>query len=209
MNIDIWFNLLATSFFISLSPGAGAITTMNQSLCHGFKKSLYTIAGLQVGWAIQIFIVSIGIGTLITSNEVMFSVLKWSGIIYLIMLGLQQVKHKANHDGLHYALHPAHLHRKSHFFKAVFISLTNIKATLFLILFIHIFINPDAYRLDQIFIVLATMLFADKLVMLGYAGLSLYLKKTIKNDKIHYLNQFSGLMLILIGTSIAYQTHKF
>ncbi len=210
MSIELWFNLLFTSLFISISPGAGAITTMNQSICYGFRKSLYTIAGLQTGWAIQIIIVSFGIGTLIESSTFILSALKWSGVVYLLILGIQQWIHKDDYINLNDTLKSAKFNGNIQFLKAILINLTNIKATLFLILFIPIFITtPNSYNAEQIFIVVCTMVFADTVVMIGFANLSNYIKKYINKDKVQYLHKFSGLALILIGISIAYQINDF
>jgi len=41
--------------------------------------------------------------------------------------------------------------------------------------------------------------------MLGYATLTGYIKKWINNDRIKYLNRFTGTVLILIEISIGYQ----
>ncbi|MBT6359807.1 MAG: LysE family transporter, partial [Candidatus Thioglobus sp.] len=100
MNLDTWLSLLIASFFISLSPGAGAITTINQSIRYGFKKSIYTIMGLQVGYGVQIVFVSIGIGLLVASNAFLFASIKWLGVVYLVALGIQQWTSKSEYVDL-------------------------------------------------------------------------------------------------------------
>lgn len=203
MSIEMWFSLLLTSLMISISPGAGAVTTMNQSVHYGFRKSLYTVTGLQIGWAIQIIVVSIGVGTILTSNSLLLSVFKWIGVIYLLILGWQQFRDSFDQEEFGKSGENSTFNGKSSLIKAIFINLTNIKATLFLVLFIPIFINPESPSFDQFFLLLATMVFADIVVMTGYSGMSYYLKKLIRNNKIHYIKKASGIMLIIIAISIA------
>lgn len=129
MNLDTWLSLIVASFFISLSPGAGAITTINQSIRYGFKKSLYTIIGLQVGYGVQIVLVSIGIGFFINSNAFLFASIKWIGVVYLVVLGLQQWITKPEHIDLAHNQTAKKFTAYKHFLKASFINLLNLKAT--------------------------------------------------------------------------------
>lgn len=157
MNLDIWLSLLIASFFISLSPGAGAITTINQSIRYGFKKSIYTIMGLQVGYGVQIVFVSIGIGLLVTSNAFLFASIKWLGVVYLVALGIQQWTSKSEYVDLAHNQTTKKFTAYKHFLKASFINLLNLKATVFLIIFIPLFIQPELDQTNQISIILITI----------------------------------------------------
>ncbi len=205
MNLDTWLSLLIASFFISLSPGAGAITTINQSIRYGFKKSIYSIMGLQVGYGVQIVLVSIGIGLLVTSNEFLFTSIKWLGVVYLVALGIQQWVSKSEHVDLAHNQSTKKFTAYSHFLKAGFINLLNLKATVFLIIFVPLFIQTELDQINQVSIILATLLMVDVVIMLGYATLASYVGKWIENDKIKYLNRTTGTVLILVGISIGYQ----
>jgi homoserine/homoserine lactone efflux protein len=205
MNLDTWLSLIVASFFISLSPGAGAITTINQSIRYGFKKSLYTIIGLQVGYGVQIVLVSIGIGFFINSNAFLFASIKWIGVVYLVVLGLQQWITKPEHIDLAHNQTAKKFTAYKHFLKASFINLLNLKATVLLIVFIPLFIQPELNQINQVSIILVTLLMVDIVIMLGYATLASYAGKWIENDKVKYLNRFTGTVLILVGLSIGYQ----
>ncbi|MDB2589800.1 LysE family transporter [Candidatus Thioglobus sp.] len=205
MSIETWVSLIVASFFISLSPGPGAITTINQSIRYGFKKSLYTIIGLQIGYGVQIVFVSIGIGLFITSNEFLFAAIKWVGVVYLVVLGLQQWLAKPEYVDLAYNQTGEKFTAYKHFLKASFINLLNLKATVFLIIFIPLFIQPELDQSSQISIIVVTLLVVDIFIMLGYATLSNYIRKWVDNDKVKYLNRFTGAVLILVGLSIGYQ----
>lgn len=80
---------------ISVSPGAGAVVSMNYGLKYGLKKSYPAIFGLQVGYLIQTFIVVIGLGAIIAKSVLIFTIIKWIGVAYLLYLGLGKIFEKA------------------------------------------------------------------------------------------------------------------
>jgi homoserine/homoserine lactone efflux protein len=49
MQLDIWLTMLVASILISVSPGAGAVVSMNYGLKYGLKRSYAAIMGLQMG----------------------------------------------------------------------------------------------------------------------------------------------------------------
>jgi homoserine/homoserine lactone efflux protein len=205
MSFDIWFSLWISSFFISISPGAGAITTINQSVCYGFKKSLYTIAGLQLGWGIQIILVSLGIGAFIVSHPMLFLCIKWMGVVYLVILGVQQWIMQSKKEDFQNTGITEHFNGFRHFMKALLINLLNLKATLFLLVFIPLFIQIENSKTVQISIILGTLVMTDMLVMAGYASASSIIRYRAENKTLFYLNRISGAVLILVGLSMAYR----
>ena len=76
MNFDIWLTMLVASIVISVSPGAGAVVSMNYGLKYGLKRSYAAIFGLQMGLFIQTFIVVVGLGSLIMSSLMLFNIIK-------------------------------------------------------------------------------------------------------------------------------------
>ncbi|WP_242495591.1 LysE family transporter [Salinicola tamaricis] len=68
MTFGIWLTFLLAACLVSLSPGAGAINTMNSGMTHGVRATLPTILGLQLGYAIQILVVAVGLGALLASS---------------------------------------------------------------------------------------------------------------------------------------------
>jgi len=206
MYIDVWLSLLTTAFFISISPGPGAVNTINQSIQYGFKNSLVSIAGLQFGWFIQIVVVSAGIGAIIMSSPVLFNFVKWAGVIYIIALGIQQWLFKLNHFDFSLSTDLIKFNSKKEFWKACAVNLVNLKATIFLLTFIPLFINNQGSKVLQLSVIATTLVLVDILVMLSYAGLS-HKFRLLFNDanKIKWLNRLTGTVLIFIGLSMAYQ----
>ncbi len=49
MEFNIWLTMSIASIALSVSPGAGAVVSMNYGLKYGFKKAYPAIFGLQAG----------------------------------------------------------------------------------------------------------------------------------------------------------------
>ena len=90
MDFSTWLSFFAASWAISLSPGAGAIAAMSAGLNHGFKRGYFTTFGLVLGILTQVLLVGIGLGALIASSSLAFTLVKWLGVAYLVWLGIQQ-----------------------------------------------------------------------------------------------------------------------
>ena len=181
---------------ISVSPGAGAVVSMNYGLKYGLKKSYPAIFGLQVGYLIQTFIVVIGLGAIIAKSVLIFTIIKWIGVAYLVYLGLGKIFEKAQlvDDEEHLNSYSA----KKAFLNSSLINLTNIKATIFLVAFIPQFINPNESIFLQFIIIGATLSVVDIFVMTGYSSMASKLKFLLKDVKaIKIQNRITGSLLIL------------
>ncbi len=196
MDLNVYITLLLASIAISLSPGAGAVVSMNHGIKYGLKKSYPAIFGLQVGYIIQTFIVVVGLGALIAKSVILFNIIKWIGVAYLVYLGLSNFFKKVEAIDNQNRLND-YCAKKS-FVNASLINLTNTKATVFLVAFIPQFLNPNESLLIQFIIIGITLCLVDILVMTGYSGLASklsFLVKDVKAMKIQ--NRITGIFLIL------------
>lgn len=203
MDFNIWLTLLLSSALISISPGAGAVLTMNSGLNFGLKKSYATIFGLQLGYLAQAFVVIIGIGAIIVKSVFLFNLVKWAGVLYLIYLGLSKIIEKVvvTDDKKQTKSYNA----KKAFISASLINLTNPKATVFLVAFIPQFLTPEKSLWVQFAIIGITLCLVDIAVMTGYATLTSKLSKFIHDKKaLKIQNIITGIFLILAATFLSF-----
>ncbi|MCG8427228.1 MAG: homoserine/homoserine lactone efflux protein [Chromatiales bacterium] len=181
MNIDIWFAFFLAAVLISLSPGAGAVNTMSNGMRYGVRQTLPAILGLQLGFGIQIVLVGIGLGALIASSNLAFSIIKWIGVVYLIWLGYSKFREAP------LSLTSVATRQESakvKFWKAVLVNITNPKATIFLVALFPQFLDPTSDRqFEQFAIMGSTLLVVDTAVMLGYATLAANLTRWMKSER--------------------------
>lgn len=202
MFFGVWLTFLMAAFFISISPGAGAISTMNSGMRHGVRASLPTIMGLQLGYGVQILVVAVGLGALLASSTTAFSLVKWVGIAYLLWLGIQKWR---SHDALQLEQGQS-LSPKQQFWQSALVNLTNPKASVFLVALFPQFLSsksPASYEW-QLLVMGATLIVVDILVMLCYATLASQFKKFINSpERMRWMNRVFGSFFILAALMLA------
>ena len=200
MELTVWLGLLASALFISISPGPGAIFSISQGTQYGFKRAMFSVAGLQLGLISQILFLLLGLGVLINQFPSVFIFIKFLGMLYLIVLGVLQWRKKieqiaTNEDHNSQAFNPL---------KAVlqgfFVNLTNIKGTVFFLALIPLFIDLTALKLSTCIIFTSTLIVIDLIVMAGYVTLAQVSKALLADPKkILWQNRLTGSTLILVG----------
>lgn len=195
MELEVWFTLFLAAIAISVSPGAGAVVSMNYGIKYGLKKSYSAILGLQTGLFIQIFIVVIGLGALIAKSVLIFNIVKWIGVAYLVYLGLSKIFEKV--EVIDEDAHINNYNAKKAYITSTLINITNPKATVFLVAFLPQFLNPNESLWFQFFIISSTLVTVDIIVMTGYSSMASKLKFLIKDVKAMKIqNRITGSFLI-------------
>lgn len=202
MELNIWLTMLIASIALSVSPGAGAVVSMNYGLKYGLKKSYPAIFGLQTGLLIQTFVVVIGLGSIISKSVMLFTIIKWIGVIYLIFLALSKIFEKV--EALDEEEQINQYSSKKAYISATLINLTNIKSIVFLVAFIPQFLNPNASMWIQFVIISLTLCIVDIIVMTGYSTLASKLKFLVKDVKAMKIqNRITGAFLLLAAAFVS------
>lgn len=202
MQFDLWITLVLAGIAISVSPGAGAVVSMNYGLKYGLKKSYATIFGLQLGLLAQTFIVVIGLGALIIKSVLLFNIIKYVGVIYLVYLGLSKIFEKVEINEEIEKIDKYNM--KKAFLTATLINLTNPKATIFLVAFIPQFLNPNESLWIQFIIISITLCVIDIIVMTGYSSLASKLKFLVKDAKAMKIqNRVTGAFLLIAALFVS------
>ena len=200
MDLTVWLGLLASALFISISPGPGAIFSISQGTQYGFKRSLFSVIGLQLGLMSQIIFLLFGLGVLIDQFPAIFKVIKAVGMIYLIALGIMQWLKKIEQISTSKEVLQSSFSPLKGLFQGFFVNLTNIKGTVFFLALIPLFIDLTALKISTCVIFIATLIGVDLIVMTGYTMLA-EISKSLLSDpkKILWQNRVTGLTLIFVG----------
>ncbi|UXI01377.1 homoserine/homoserine lactone efflux protein [Photobacterium sp. TY1-4] len=201
MSVEIWFAYLATAVVFSLAPGSGTVNSISNGMVYGWRKSLASILGLQVGLGIHILLVGVGLGAIVAQSATAFTMIKWVGVVYLIWLGIQKWREPAPTAaaGAKGGASAWQLFRR-----AVLVNLTNPKSIVFLVALFPQFIDPNGSQSGQLMVLGITTLVIDALVMLGYVTLSSKLTGYLRSGKVMGgLNRVFGSMFIGCGALLA------
>ena len=203
MTLHVWLAFIVAALLISLSPGAGAISCMASGMRYGYRRSLPNIAGMQLGVALQLVVVGIGLGALLATSTLAFNLVKGFGVAYLCYLGWQQFRSEAQAVSLAEADAAAGTPRAL-FVQGFLVNASNPKATIFLLAVLPQFIDPHAPPLSQYLICMATLTVVDIIVMSAYALFASRVLRLLREPRqIRWMNRGFGALFILAGGFLA------
>ena len=146
--------VLATVALIAL-PGPNVALIVANSVAHGRRYGLLTVAGTSSAMVPQLVLtVASMTGVLLTLSEV-FEWLRWLGVAYLVVLGVQALRAPAV-DLTRVAAEPKS--PRAIFLRGFLVSLTNPKTLLFYGAFFPQFIAPTGDPARQLVLLSATFL---------------------------------------------------
>lgn len=88
----------AVSLAVIAVPGPSVLFAVSRAVASGRRVALLTVLGNASGLFVQVVIVALGLGMLVTGSELAYAVLKAAGATYLIWLGMSALRHR--HDAL-------------------------------------------------------------------------------------------------------------
>jgi homoserine/homoserine lactone efflux protein len=203
MDFSVWLAFFAASWAISLSPGAGAVAAMSSGLNHGFRRGYFTTFGLVLGILTQLVLVGAGLGALIASSALAFTLVKWAGVAYLVWLGIQQWRAPAkplvasNTDA-------ALATRRDLVLRGWIVNALNPKGTVFLLAVVPQFLDLGRGLAPQYAVIGATLCFTDLVVMAGYTALAARVLTALRSERqIRLLNKTFGSLFVIAGALLA------
>lgn len=200
MNWNMWLAFLAAAVVIAVSPGPGAVLSMATGLRHGYAVALRAILGLQTALLIQLAIVVLGLGAVLAASATAFLIVKIAGAGYLIWLGVRKWRAPVEllDDGA------AARDARGVYLQGVLVNLTNPKAIVFMVALVPQFIDPQLPQWPQFFIIAATMVGTDMVVMSCYALLAGRCRRWLRSQRMMKLqNRVFGGMFVAAGSLLA------
>lgn len=88
MEMDVWAAFAAACFIIAVIPGPGVATIVGFAFSSGLRTALASVAGMAIGNAIAMTLSLAGAAAILASSALAFTILKWIGAAYLIVIGL-------------------------------------------------------------------------------------------------------------------------
>lgn len=170
----MWLAFVGAAILIALSPGAGAIQSMATGLSHGVRRGYWSIFGLEIGLMLQLTLVAVGLGAIVTGSIVVFNVIKWVGVAYLLYLAVRQWR-TATRDLREQMDTSTNGGRAALVVRGFLVNATNPKGLVFFLAVLPQFVVPTAPLLPQYLAIGATMVAVDMVVMGLYTGLSVRL----------------------------------
>lgn len=201
---------------LCISPGPAVLLTISQSMKRGFATGMWGTMGILAANTIYFTLSAIGVGALLIASVTLFTIVKYIGAAYLIVMGIQMLiplvkswfNKVDNDDGLNEMLaQEPPVSGGSAFTKGFVIQASNPKNLVFFVAFLPQFVIPELaseISLTAQFSVLAVIsVLIEFFVLIAYIGLSVKLAKWIKAKVMLWIDGAAGVFLMLIGVGLA------
>lgn len=208
MDLHVWLAYFVAAWVIALSPGSGAVLSMSHGLAYGVRQTTATIVGLQIGLAFILLVAGAGVGALLLTSAVAFTVVKVLGAGYLLWLGWRQWRAPvAGQAGHAEAVRAVPLSARQRLVQGALTNATNPKGIVFMLAVLPQFIDPARPQAIQYVICGATLISTDLIVMTGYTAFAAKALRLLKKpSQMKVMNRaFGGL---LMGMSALLATFK-
>lgn len=196
---------LITSLFVIITPGQDMFLVMSRSIAQGRKAGIATAAGVSTGLLGHTVLAVFGLGAILKTSEILFTLIKLAGAAYLLWLGFKLIR--TNRE----LLDLSETQEKSLmklFFQGAVSNISNPKIAIFYFSFLPQFISSDAsnpsYYLLVLGCIFSLLTFFIK-APIGYAAGSLAKQLRSCPSIQVWLNRFSGIILIALGFKLAFE----
>jgi threonine/homoserine/homoserine lactone efflux protein len=171
------------------------------SLSHGSRSGLATVAGASLGNAILLGATAIGLVAFFRLLSEVFEIVRWVGAAYLIWLGIKAWRTHGAEAGA--GAPAAARSARAVFLQGFLIAITNPKAIFFYIAFLPQFVDPRLPAGPQLLLMIGTMIFMGLLSDSTYALLAARARGWFTVPKRRRLqSRIAGTLLIGVGCGV-------
>ncbi|SNR78701.1 Threonine/homoserine/homoserine lactone efflux protein [Haloechinothrix alba] len=198
------------AFVLIVVPGPSVLFVLSRALAYGRRAALLTVAGGATGSFLLAATVAAGVGALIQTSTIAYTVLKLAGAAYLVYLGIRAIRHRrqlrAAFEG-----QVSPLSGRRTWWEGFVVSITNPKSAAFFAAVLPQFVDPSAGHPSLQMLVLgaifATIALASDSVWGAVAGAvrSWFARSTRRLD---LMGGAAGLTMIGLGLGLALTGRK-
>ncbi len=196
MALELYAAYVLACVLIAIVPGPTVTVIIANSLKHGTRAGLLNVAGTQLGLALMMLTLVVGLSSVIAAMGWVFDWLRYAGAAYLAWLGWKLLRNPG-------VLQAAESPRGGFFLQGFLVMMANPKALLFFGAFIPQFIDPRGNYVAQI-VLLGITAMAVALVSDGaYAILTGRAGALLSQRRVRLVSRLSGACLIGGGIWLA------
>ncbi|MBN8943636.1 MAG: LysE family translocator [Rhizobiales bacterium] len=200
MSLELYSAYLVACLVIVLVPGPTVTLIIANGLKHGTRAGLANVAGTQLGLAIMIAVVGIGLNSVIAAMGHWFEWVRLVGAAYLIWLGWKMIR-SANAESAAGAVPVAP--RGGFFLQGLLVALSNPKTLVFFGAFFPQFIDPARPHGLQIAVMGLTAMACAAVTDSAYAIFCGRTSRSLTQARIRLMSRVSGGVLIGGGVWLA------
>jgi threonine/homoserine/homoserine lactone efflux protein len=196
----------AASLAFLAIPGPSVFYIVTRSLAQGRRAGVTSMLGVQTGGLVHVVAAAFGVSALIASSATAFTIVKYAGAAYLILLGLRKLLSRGEED----VEEPEPRGTASGsrvFWQGAVVNILNPKTALFFLAFLPQFVDPSAGPVAPQMLVLGTLLvglgvLSDGTYALVAAGAGNKLRSAARTRR--RLEKISGGVFVALGLAAAF-----
>jgi len=206
MSFETWLLYMVAILILTASPGPSVLLCASKSVSVGLANARWAALGSVTAITIILSLSFTGLGVIIASSDVAFTVIKWTGAAYLIYLGLcalcsseESYKPSSQHesgDG-----------KVGHYISGFIVGSSNPKAIVFFTALFPQFIDPTVSLVPQYLIFASTFIALELGWLLTYAHIAHRSSDwLLKKGRAKFFNRLTGVTFI--GAGLLLSTSK-
>ena len=91
-----WIAFVVASILFIQVPGPSLLFTIGRALTVGRRDALLSVVGNGIGITVQVLLIAVGLDAVVTTSAAAYTVVKVAGATYVIWLGIQAIRHRAD-----------------------------------------------------------------------------------------------------------------
>ena len=206
---------IAAGWLLNLTPGPDVLYIVSNALKSGTRAGIVAGLGITAGCFVHIFAAAVGVGALLATSAMAFTVLKWLGAAYLMWMGVRMLLSKPSVDGGSTAAIAATqggaLARTTTPLSKVFLggfwtNVLNPKVAIFFLAFVPQFISPGSENKALAFVLLGVLFNVNAIpVNTGWALAAGWMARRVGAVQrgMHWLDRAAGFMFVGFGLRLA------
>ena len=199
MTIETYLAYVLACLVIAIIPGPTVTLIIANSLTHGTRAGLLNVAGTQLGLAIMLGVLLIGLSSIIATMGWWFDWVRIAGALYLVWMGWKLLRANGAFGRIGQTPAP----RGGFFLQGFLVLMSNPKALLWFGAFIPQFVDPNGNYVGQVVLLGLTAMAVAAISDGGYAILAGRAGRALSRQRVRLVSWFGGLCLIGGGAWLA------
>ncbi|WP_108669024.1 LysE family translocator [Peribacillus acanthi] len=199
--MENYFLFILSLVCLLLIPGPDTALVLTNTMNHGKKGGVMTVLGICCALIAHIILAVIGLSSMLERSVFWFNIIKFSGAIYLIYIGINSLAALRRKSKVDYS---TSLSKDDHCFRQGLLSnLLNPKVVLFFLSFLPQFINAASNHMGQFLILGFTHLLLTIVFFSIYIAIIDKYSHVMTPTAYRIINSVTGILLMVFGIKLA------
>jgi homoserine/homoserine lactone efflux protein len=203
MTLDTWLTFTLLELVLCLTPGPAVLFVTSTTALRGARAGVSATAGILASNLMYFVISATGVAALLLASPTLFEVLRWSGSVYLLLLGIRLLLARPSVPVQHRDSAASSNNSNLPLLHGFMVQTLNPKAIAFFAALLPQFVNPAVAVAPQVLILTVTSVAVEASVMACYIWLTLHFGRHTSAGSLRWLKCAGGALLIVSALRLA------